>query len=114
MIQEKLISIRKQKRISQEEMAQKLAMEQTTYSRKERGKSPITKEEWAKIADALEVNEQDIKEETSPSFKNENFTLHDNSIGVQYITVHQDLLYTVLRYNKFLEQENEKLRSQRI
>ena len=113
MIQEKLISIRKEKRISQEEMAQRLAMEQTTYSRKERGKSPITKDEWTKIANALEVNVHDIKEEPSPTYKHENFTLNDNSIGVQYITVHQDLLDTVLRYNKHLEAENERLRNEK-
>lgn len=111
MAHEKLISLRKERKISQEEMADKLAMEQTTYSRKERGKSPITKEEWIKIANLLEVDLNDLKDEQATTYKNENFTLHDNSVGVQHITVHQDLLETVLRYNKHLEAEIEFLKT---
>ena len=45
MKNEKLFTVRKSRGLSQMEMAQKLAMEQTTYSRKEISKSPITDEE---------------------------------------------------------------------
>ena len=46
-------------------MADKVGMEQTTYSRKERAKSPITNDEWKRFAEALEVPIDDIKEEQS-------------------------------------------------
>lgn len=108
----KLTSIRKSKMISQEEMATQLGMEQTTYSRKERGISPITQEEWKRFAKILDVSEHEIKDDPIPTYKNENFTLHDNSIGVQYIQVHQELLESVLRYNKFLEEEVKRLRKE--
>lgn len=41
-----LKEIRKNKGITQKQMALNMAMEQTTYSRKENGKSPITNEEF--------------------------------------------------------------------
>ena len=52
----KLISIRKTKKITQKQIANLIGMEQTTYSRKERGISPITIAEWERIAKALEVS----------------------------------------------------------
>ena len=52
----KLISIRKIKKITQKQIANLIGMEQTTYSRKERGISPITIAEWERIAKALEVS----------------------------------------------------------
>lgn len=42
-----LKEFRIKKGITQKEMALKMAMEQTTYSRKENGKSPITENEWS-------------------------------------------------------------------
>lgn len=59
---ERLINFRKAKGISQKEMAQKIAMEQTTYSRKERGISPVTDNEWERFAKALDVNIDEIRE----------------------------------------------------
>ena len=105
MIHEKLIASRKTNSLSQEEMAAQLGMEQTTYSRKERGISPISCEEWKRIAKVLNVSENDIKEEIIQGFKNENYIFNDQSEGLQYVYVHQDLLDTVLRYNKHLEKE---------
>lgn len=72
MTQEKLIELRKLKGLTQSQMAKRIAMEQTTYSRKETGKSPITNDEWQRFAKALEVSIEDIKEETNVNFKNEN------------------------------------------
>jgi DNA-binding XRE family transcriptional regulator len=46
MIQQKLINLRKKTGLTQEQMAKSIAMEQTTYSRKELGKSSITNDEW--------------------------------------------------------------------
>ena len=56
------ISIRKTKKITQKQIANLIGMEQTTYSRKERGISPITIAEWERIAKALEVSIEKIVE----------------------------------------------------
>lgn len=107
---EKLINFRKAKGISQKEMAKKIAMEQTTYSRKERGISPITDNEWERLAKALEVNIDEIREEKSISVKNENCTFHDSNIGVQYINVPKQMLETLMKYTKLLEEKIEELK----
>ncbi|WP_396154562.1 helix-turn-helix domain-containing protein [Flavobacterium macrobrachii] len=58
----KLITARKNKGLTQKQVADKMAMEQTTYSKKERGLSPIREDEWMRFAKILEVNIEDIKE----------------------------------------------------
>lgn len=110
MVHHKLINVRKERGFSQSQLAEKVAMEQTTYSRKERGKSIITNEEWLRIAKELDVDVDDIRDVNTVNLKNENCNFHDNSVGVQYISVNQELLDTVLRYNRKLEIENEALK----
>lgn len=110
MVHKKLVSLRKERGLSQEELASKIAMEQTTYSRKERGKSTITNEEWSRIAVALDVSVEDIQDEKGVNLKNENCTFTDTSIGIQYVSVPQEILDTVLKYNKKLEDEIEELK----
>ncbi len=105
---QKLYDARKAKGITQKQMASRIAMEQTTYSRKERGKSPITDEEWARLAKTLEVPVEEIKEEnTTPiSVKNENCTFNENAIGIQYVNIPQSVFDIIIKYNAKLE-ENE-------
>ena len=107
MEHQKLIALRKTKGFTQKQMAAKVPMEQTTYSRKERGKSPISEEEWARIAKTLEVPVEEIKEENIPvSIKNENCTFTDSSvIGIQYVNIPQEVYAIVMKYNAKLEEE---------
>lgn len=55
MVKQKLIDKRKAKGLSQTEMAQKLNIEQSQYSRRESGVTQIMKKEWDKIAKILDV-----------------------------------------------------------
>jgi transcriptional regulator with XRE-family HTH domain len=110
MKNEKLFTVRKSRGLSQMEMAQKLAMEQTTYSRKEIGKSPITDDEWQKFAKVLNTTVDEIKEKTVPQAVNENCVFNDQSVGIQNISIPKEVLDTILRYNKKLEEENELLK----
>lgn len=55
MIQERLKKLRKQKGISQENMAKILGTDTSNYSRKERGEVKIFDDEWEKIAKTLGV-----------------------------------------------------------
>lgn len=59
---ENLIATRKTMGLSQQKMASLANMEQTTYSRKERGLSPIRNDEWEKFAKILSVPIDEIKE----------------------------------------------------
>ena len=81
-------------------------MDQTTFSRKERGKSTITEEEWDRLAKALDVPKEEIKEIIEPQATNENCNFNDQPIAIQYITIPQEVLDTVLKFNKKLEEDN--------
>ena len=92
---EKLISIRKLKGYTQEQLAESIAMEQTTLSRKERGQSPITDDEWQRIAAVLQVSVEEIKETLLEDLHN-NVTKM-NSEENQYVTIPRIVLDNLLK-----------------
>lgn len=104
MKQEKLISTRILKGYTQKKLGKQIAMEQTTLSKKERGLSPISDEEWQRIATVLQVPVEDIKENFSqnPS-QNINCTFTDQSVGIQYVTVPAEIL------DKLLQSKDEQI-----
>lgn len=106
---ELLYNTRKTKGVSQEEMAELVGMEQTTYSRKERGQSTITDSEWERFAKALEVPVEDIKEKQE-LIKNENCNFYDNAIGIQYVNLPHEMYDVLLKYIQKLENENNGFR----
>ena len=112
MIQKKLTEHRKAKGFTQVQMAKLIALDQTTYSKKENGKSPISDDEWSRFAKTLQVEVDEIKEENESTMKNENCTFNDTSIGINYINIPQNLLDIVVKYNHKLEEENKNLKEQ--
>ena len=50
-----LKEIRVSKGFTQKQMAEKMAMEQTTYSKKERGISPINENKWKRLSEIFET-----------------------------------------------------------
>jgi transcriptional regulator with XRE-family HTH domain len=97
---QKLIVARKLKGLTQKQMALKIAMEQTTYSRKERGKSPISEDEWLRFAKILEIPVDEIKEINNESTsKNENCTFNDIAIGIQFVNIPQNVFDIIIKYN---------------
>lgn len=109
---EKLINARKSKGWSQSHMAEMVSMEQTTYSRKERGVSHITDDEWVRFATALNLSVDDIKEERMYA-RNENCVFNDHSIGIQYVNIPKDFYEIFLKYHQKLEAEIEDLKKQK-
>ena len=108
---EKLKEARISKGYSQGKFSEVIAMEQTTYSRKERGKSSITEDEWDRFANALDVPKEEIKETNNPfSLKNENCTFNANSIGIQYVSIPQNVFDIIIKYNTKLKEENATLK----
>ena len=113
MKQEKLINMRKTRGYSQVYMAQQAAMEQTTYSKKEIGKSNITDAEWNKFAKVLNVPVEEIKDlAKSLDMKKWNFNKKNNATGIQYINMPENVLDVIMKYNGRLEEENEYLRQE--
>ena len=104
--------IRTNKGFTQKQMAQQMAMEQTTYSKKENGKSPISDKEYEKLSLLLESPIQDLKNERAAVPKNENCTFNDQSIGINYVNIPADVLEIIVKYNARLEKENQELKSQ--
>lgn len=120
---EKLRTLRKQKGYTQQQIADLLATDVSNYSRKENGDVRIFDDEWEKLAKALELSVEDIKEEKEPNVvqKNENITFHDTSSFHQsgiyncnvpnYLLENQQEYITLLKEQiKALKEENEKLK----
>ncbi|WP_317193504.1 helix-turn-helix transcriptional regulator [Chryseobacterium cucumeris] len=120
---EKLRTLRKQKGYTQQQIADLLATDVSNYSRKENGDVRIFDDEWEKLAKALEVSVEDIKEEKEPNVvqKNENITFNDTSSFHQsgiyncnvpnYLLENQQEYINLLKEQiKALKKENEKLK----
>ena len=65
MIKNKLIAARKEKNMTQNDIADLLFLSQSQYQRREHGEIHIPDEEWIRIAKILGKEVQDIKEEDS-------------------------------------------------
>ncbi|MET3025217.1 helix-turn-helix transcriptional regulator [Flavobacterium sp. UW10123] len=102
MEHENLIKARKEKGLTQKEMAEMLAMEQTTYSKKERGITKIRENEWERFARILDKSIDDLKNRNKIIQKNEQL---DHSSYLNIIEI-------IIKYNQKLEEENSFLRRQ--
>lgn len=95
-----LIKARKEKGLSQKEISNLLAMEQTTYSKKERGISRITETEWVLIAKILEKDIEELKNKTCEPRADSNLLIYLHIIEI------------ITKYNQKLEEENSLLKRQ--
>ena len=115
MIQEKLRTLRKQKGISQEKMAKILSTDTSNYSRKERGETRIHDEEWQKLAEALEVPVEDLKEDKGQGIvHNDNSTFNDNSGNYynQNFNIPNSIIENLQDYISLLKKEIEDLKAE--
>ncbi|SIP92374.1 Helix-turn-helix domain-containing protein [Chryseobacterium sp. RU33C] len=115
MTMEKLRTLRKQKGYTQQQIADLLATDVSNYSRKESGDVRIFDDEWEKLAKALEVSVEDIKEEkTSQIQHNDNPTLNDNSsINYnQYCSIPEYILESQQEYINLLKEQIETLKAE--
>ncbi len=125
MTMEKLRTIRKQKGYTQQQIADILATDVSNYSRKESGDVRIFDDEWEKLARALNVSVEDIREERVSQTQNQNSTLNDSSSLNDNASINYNLFCNVPNYLlenqqeyinllkeqiKALKAENEKLK----
>jgi len=102
MVYINLIKARREKGLTQKQMADLLAMEQTTYSKKERGISRIRENEWVRFANILQKDVDKLKS------KNKNKSSSANVDKHMYLNI----IKIIIKYNKKLESEILKLREQ--
>ncbi|WP_047431799.1 helix-turn-helix domain-containing protein [Chryseobacterium vietnamense] len=124
MTMEKLRTLRKQKGYTQQQIADLLATDVSNYSRKESGDVKIFDDEWEKLAKALDVSVEDIREEKTATVI-QNLTFNDSSSNTsnqsgnynQYCNIPEYLLENQQEYInllkeqiKALKEENEKMK----
>lgn len=114
MIQHKLKAVRKDKGLSQEQMAKSLSTDTSNYSRKERGEVKIHEDEWLKLAKVLDVSIDEIKEtERTFSFQYDNSTFHDHSgSNVNYYNIPNSLIENLQEYINLLKEEIRLLKEE--
>lgn len=99
--------------MSQEKMAKILSTDISSYCRKENGKSKIHDDEWEKLAKALNVSVDDIKEsENSGIVQNDNLTFNDNSGNYEHqnFNIPNSILENLQDYIEILKEQNESLK----
>ncbi|MFB3388544.1 helix-turn-helix domain-containing protein [Flavobacterium sp. LAR06] len=107
----KLQEMRLKREITQDVMANLLDMTQATYSRKERGLTKITIEEWNRIAKVLGVDKSEVAEENtkkdsiSTNFT-KRFTTIPNSLLDQIAFLTKENLELKEKLRKFENQDN--------
>lgn len=100
----KLQKARRDKGLSQEQMADQIGMAQSCYCRREKGLLSISDIEWDKIATVLELKKEAIYEEGS---KKKAFSIINSSLFHDII-----IPEIVLEYIKLLKIENNKLKKE--
>ncbi|RRO22159.1 helix-turn-helix domain-containing protein [Flavobacteriaceae bacterium 14752] len=104
------MTTRKQKGFSQQQLADYLCMNVSSYNRREKGISHIKPDEWMKLADILEVHLDEIYEHDARY----HIDCKDQSIGINHgtqkvYTVPKALLDSQQKYIEMLEARIKKL-----
>jgi transcriptional regulator with XRE-family HTH domain len=111
---EKLIEMRNLRGFTQKDIAEKLNMEVSGYSRRETGDTKIRINEWMKLAKILNVPLEDIYEEDEKQSLNFNDNATGNyganNINHLYITVPEAFMETQMKYIQKLEEEIAELK----
>jgi transcriptional regulator with XRE-family HTH domain len=115
MVKENLIRVRKQKKFSQQDVAEHLNISQTQYQRKEKGEASITDGEWERMAKLFDVDVEEIKQNSEPTNVMQNFDNSSGNFGNNtnyYYNVPDFLLETQKDYISLLKEENERLKTE--
>ena len=118
MIKHKFINARKERNMTQNELAVMVGMSQSQYQRREQGEIRISEDEWARIAKKLEKEVEDIKEEdpvtTITNYDNHsaNYSASNNyfySIPEFIMKNQQEYIEMLKEEIKRLSEENKRL-----
>jgi transcriptional regulator with XRE-family HTH domain len=109
-----LIDARLKKGLTQQQMADLIHMDVSSYNRKEKGTVKVRTDEWQKLAKALAVSVEEIYEPDEAHY----FVFKDNSTGNYLGTNHiysipEYFLELQRKYIQKLEQEVEMLKNKK-
>jgi len=114
MEKQKLVQARKQKGITQRELAELLCMGVSNYSRKEKGILSMRNEEWEKLAQHLGIPIEKIYEEEQQRF----IICKDQAVGIgvnngtnNVYTIPEFILDSQRKYIQKLEEEIKILKA---
>lgn len=115
MIKEKLRKVRTDKGFSQKQIASILPTDVSNYNRKELGEVKITKQEWEKISEFLnvpleEIYEADPEKKSSVKYKSPVFNDSSTAIGVQYVEIMPSIVENLQDLIQILKKDNENLK----
>ena len=114
MVKNKLIAARKEKNMTQNDMAELLFISQSQYQRRECGEIRISDEEWDRIAKFLGKEIQDIKEEDNITTINN----YDNCSGTYaagdnyFYNIPEFLMKNQQDYIEMLKEEIKQLKEE--
>ena len=108
----KLIKTRTKKGFTQQQVAEHLCMDISNYSRREKGTSKISNNEWEKLSKLFDVPVDDFYENEESIF----IICKDQSVGIvngtnNVYTVPEFLLESQRKYIQKLEEEIETLKN---
>jgi DNA-binding XRE family transcriptional regulator len=110
----KLIEARKNKGYSQEFVAEKLSLSESTYCRREKGQIKVSIEEWKQLSELLGVQIEEIfePEESNVYIYNENSTstYQSNNNSTIHSSIPDFMLDALEKHIKKLEEENKALK----
>lgn len=119
----KLRRLRTDKGISQKQIASIFPTDVSNYNRKELGEVKITKQEWEKISNFLNVPVEEIYEEDTEGklFLKKRSSIKSDIINMQYnemmpsvIENLQDFISTLKILNEELKKENQILKEENV
>ena len=92
MIKVKLQIMRLQRHLSQEEIADLIGITQSSYSRKEKGITNITMQEWTRLAKVFGVEKDEIYQANTSKKGILNVSKNENPHNITYILEQIDFL----------------------
>lgn len=118
MIKQKLIDKRKERNLTQEDLAFRLGMETSNYNRRENGIIKISKKEWDKIAKELDTKLEEIYEPEDGVYIFNNENSSGNFFGPATNNIFNNMselaIETMKKYIDKIELENKELLAENI
>jgi len=114
MIKYKLLNARKEKNMTQEELANKLGISQSQYQRRERGEIHIIDSEWVRMAKFLNKEVEDIKEEDCITTINnyDNYSGNYSASNNYFYNIPEFIMKNQQEYIEMLKEEIKKLKEE--
>jgi len=113
MVKNKLIAARKEKNMTQSEMADLLCISQSQYQRREHGIIHIPDDEWLRIAKILGRDVDDIKEEDSFTTINNYDNCSNYAAGDYYFyNIPEFIMKNQQDYIEMLKEEIKRLKDE--